>query len=227
MLKISIDNDAYTELTETQQSLYNGDESTGYELQDDYKTDNNELANAYTRVKEEKNANKDSLHELQEKYEEMEMKLAKRNGDKSKIDQLNQEKLDNQKSVHEKQLSDANQLIHDLTIGSVRDSIAQEVFITPTAYKISDMESRIKMDETGKTFLTNDIGETIDREKFIADLRADPNLAFAVKGIAGNGTANLDTSTTETAAAVNKGYSDMSSAEQEAYLLAKHPSLKS
>jgi len=218
MLNKEITNKDFDELNDNLKVLYTQDGAENYKLGEDYYTDNSGLTSTLDKLKADKLDGQTELQSIQDKYAELEMKYAKRNGDKKEIDRLNQEKLDTQAQAHNQALINANKTIHDLTIGSTRDSIANEVFLNSEAWKMTDMEDRIKVDDNNKTYLTNKLGETVDRVAFIEEMRADENLSFALKGNAGNGGASHNESTDAPTPTNDKGFVNMSPTEKAALI---------
>jgi len=210
----------YEKLSETAQPLYNKTDD-GYILKDEYYTDNSGLVSTLDKLKVDKIDGQTTIQEMQSKYEALELKYAKRNGDKKEIDRLNQEQLDKQALSHNDALAKAQNTIHELTIGSTRDSIANEIFLNANAWRMTDMESRIKVGDDNKTYLTNKLGETVTREAFIEEMKADTSLAFALKGSSGNGGANITETTNGPTPKNDKGFVEMSTAEKVARLKSK------
>ncbi len=176
------------------------DEKDGkFELKEAYRSTDpsTELTNALDRTKIERNELKDKVKAFDDYKDEQAIKLAEATGNKEEIERLTQIKLDKQKSVHEQELKDAQALNHELTIGMTRDGIASEVYLKGDAWKMTDMESRIKLSEDGKTtFLVNKLGETVTREVFIAELRSDESMSFAIRGSQASGGGKTETKTT-------------------------------
>ena len=160
-----------------------------FELDEDYRTEDiNPLKNALQRQKDANTAAKEKEAELQAIIDDNAMKLAEAAGDKKEVERLKQAALDKQKSAHDAELSESKQLIHDLTIGSARDSIAREIYIDSETLKTPLLDSSVKLEDDGRSvFYVNSLGEKITRAELVILLNADERMTGHLKAGKGSG----------------------------------------
>jgi len=220
MLKNTIDN--LDDVEEKYQGFYS-EKDGAYQLDDVLKgEDVTALKNAHERQKADRIAAEEKAKKLQEQIEATAIALAKANGNNEEAERLTQIKLDKQKAIHEQELRDAKKLNHELTIGMTRDSIAAEVYLKANAWKMTDMESRIKLSDDGRsTYLVNSIGETVTRDEFIADLRSDESMAFAIRAGNASGGGSSGQKAPHGSFDADKKFGDLTPSEQVVYLAAK------
>ena len=175
-------------LSDRRKALYT-EKDGKFELDEDYQTEDiNPLKNALQRQKEANATAKEKEAELQAIIDDNALKLAEAAGDKKEVERLKQVALDKQKGAHDAELAESKKTIHDLTIGMKLSAIAAEIYIHPAGVNLTELESRIKLGEDGKTVsLVNKLGEKVTEKEIIDEFKADESMAYAIKAGAGAG----------------------------------------
>ena len=120
-----------------------------YELDDNLRAadPSDALLNAKNHERDARIAAENRIKELEKNEDDYNLKLAEAKNDKDEVERLKQKALDKQKLAHDTELQEAKALNHELTIGIARNSIAAQVYINQDAWKLTDLESRIKLSD--------------------------------------------------------------------------------